>query len=267
MPHKISIKNFMKKLGDDVSKFLVSAVGGGSSLGVSAYYFYKNPPAIYGKDNGGFYISSYQPLSLEGYAFGLETSLAGVIASYNTIYGSGKIKKASPIIHLGSIIASFFLPSLDLIYHQDNVYTFKRNYKTQALVATTDLLLQYYLLDYKKINGFVKGHFNNFVNKIKNKIAKFIESYSKQTIIIKNEIKRTPLNSDLNKTKICPECGYEEDIIAKYCSRCGYHYAENKDISPKVDNPSFLSKVVCPQCGNKVNKNTKTCPFCRYDFF
>ena len=66
-------------------------------------------------------------------------------------------------------------------------------------------------------------------------------------------------NADVEKdVKICPECGFENPAVAKFCLSCGSRLEEKKE-EVKVEEPSV---VVCPECGYENIPGAKFCMAC-----
>ncbi|MCH4170934.1 MAG: zinc ribbon domain-containing protein [Lactobacillus sp.] len=65
-------------------------------------------------------------------------------------------------------------------------------------------------------------------------------------------------------TKICPICGSENLVSAKFCGKCGYAFSKASLTPPVNETPQ--PETICPKCGTKRIAGSKFCQKCGYQF-
>lgn len=80
-----------------------------------------------------------------------------------------------------------------------------------------------------------------------------------------NNFRQRPQDSD---SKLCPECGARNLIIASKCSVCGFNFHSNENHNNNVPPTERISynenqeNMRCPRCGNEIPYGSAFCPYC-----
>ena len=65
--------------------------------------------------------------------------------------------------------------------------------------------------------------------------------------------------------KICPECGTEQEDVAKFCKNCGASIPDKEEINiseVKEDDTSSEGSIACPECGAPQSPEARFCRNC-----